>query len=123
MINVSELIHDPDFCQSFVIKRTTAQWVNGRFVQDTPESIPVIGIIHAATEKDLEQIPESDRQKGMFSFFVKPPDTLHITALNSSFSGISDTIEYRGETYRILKVWDDTDFGFVKGIGEQLEAN
>ena len=123
MINVSELIHDPDFCQSFVIKRTTAQWVNGRFVQDTPESIPVIGIIHAATEKELEQIPESDRQKGMFSFFVKPPETLHITALNSSFSGVSDTIEYRGKTYRIIKIWDDTDFGFVKGIGAQLEAN
>lgn len=120
MINVSELITDPDFCQTITIIRTTASWVDGRFVQGTPETIQTIGVAHEESD-DVDQVMEGDRRKGKYAFYVLNPPSLYITQDNSEGVMVSDIVQHKGKTYRILDVHDDTEYGYVKGVGEMIE--
>ena len=52
LLNVGELITDPDFCQNFQIKRREGTWNKGRF-ETTEEVIDTYGIIDPQTTKEL----------------------------------------------------------------------
>lgn len=62
MINLGELIHDPDFCDTFtIIRNTGSTWSKG--VQtSTTSTIEFEGIVSPASSKDIEMLPEGDRQ-------------------------------------------------------------
>jgi hypothetical protein len=98
VIDVSELLVDPDFSTNYIIWRTTGEWVNGRFVEDEPQRINFYGPVQPPTAKDLELMPEADRVKGIMNFLSQQP--IYITRENA----ISDIAEYNGERYKITQV-------------------
>ena len=71
MINISELITDPDFAQpnGIEITRSTVETVNHRQVE-TPVEITLAGIITVANETSDELLEEADRSKEQIHIFT-----------------------------------------------------
>lgn len=115
MINLSELIHDPDFCTNFiVIKKSEPKWVKGELTQAETKLI-VEGIVLPSSSKDIDMLPEADRVHGLKSFFT---DECEFALTNTEKT--SDVCIYRGETYKLLQVFDYSDNGYYKAIGTMI---
>ena len=113
MINVAELIHDPDFCQPYTLYRQTSTWLAGRS-QPTEVAIQRSGVIIAANSKDLLQAPEGDRTKGIVAVYDTEP------LLVTNEAGTSDEIIWHDERYRLFQVWPYKDYGYYKALGERI---
>ena len=127
MIDVSEVITDPDLAQSYTVLRSTGSFVKGLWTEDTPTSITMTGVITVANDRELDQIPEGDRIKGAMVFHST--QVLYTTRVGTNESrkatrsGISDKIVWRGEQYKVLNVSPYIDYGFYKAIGERIKGN
>ena len=124
MINVSELISDPDFSVKYKVHRKTSKLFKGRIVGG--EKILVYhGIVQPASADDLEQLPEGDRQMGLMKFFCTPPNELHLTTPEriENTDGkmesitISDKVEYEGVLYKLISVSNWGRNGYIKAFG------
>ena len=108
MIDVSDLITDPDFAFPYTVVRRTGQWVSGRFeVSDPPTRLPYYGAVQPATTRDIEQLGIGDNEKGVMKFFCRNPKTIYLTSnFDESDTGVqvSDEIEFRGYTYKVLQI-------------------
>lgn len=115
MINLSELIHDPDFCTNFiVIKKSEPKWVKGKLTQAGTKLI-VEGIVLPSSSKDIDMLPEADRVHGLKSFFT---DECEFALTDTEKT--SDVCIYRGEAYKLLQVFDYSDNGYYKAIGTMI---
>jgi hypothetical protein len=118
MIDLSEVVNDPDFAQPFIITRSSG----GSFVagvwQNNTISVNGFGIIQPSTAEELEQVPEADRVKGAMSFHSSAQlYETHTTGPGDTNAGTSDVIAWRGQTYRLAKVFPWEDWGYWKAIG------
>jgi hypothetical protein len=124
MINVRELITDPDFASSCTVIRTRGKWQRGRFTITEQKNIIYRGAVQPARVKELEQMPEGDRRRGVMKFFCRPPMVLHITN-DSQPDGddelISDEIMFNGARYRITQVADWSNNGYIRAFGVLTE--
>ena len=112
LVNVSRLMNDPMFATDYTVIRSKGEWVNGRFEVSETAIIQHHAPVQPATNKELEQLPEGDRQSGVLKFFCKPPDTLYMT----DSGNISDEIIYRGQRYKIFAVKDWMPNGYVRAF-------
>lgn len=119
MINIAELVYDPDFTQDFTVHRKTGSWSAGRFVE-TESSLTFAGVITPASAKEILQFPEGDRVTGMMKFYSE--QEMHVTH-NSGTPGTSDQIEWRGQRYRVINVTPYSDYGYYKAFGVYLESD
>ncbi len=113
MINIAEIIHDPDFCQPYTLYRKTTVFVGGR-PKTSEKAIPRGGVIVAANTKDLLQVPEGDRSKGIMAVYDTEP------LLVTNETGTSDEFLWQGERYRLFQVWPYKDYGYYKALGERI---
>lgn len=119
MIDVSELVHDPDFCQNFTVYRQTGAFGAGGFIVGTETEISFEGVITVASEKDLQQVPEGDRVEGAMMFYTT--EQIFITyADDSGNSGTSDQILWNGNRYKVVRVWPYGDYGYWKSYGYRM---
>ena len=112
LLNVGELIDDPDFAQSFVITRRSGVWSMGRFsVEDT--SINAYGIIdpHSTSELDVNN-PDGSLIQGRLTVYTHTQ--MYVTVLNpTSQSGyISDEITWKGNQYTVISDENYSDYGY-----------
>jgi hypothetical protein len=121
MIDISEMMSDPDFAQDFIVYRQIGANIAGRYVVNEI-TLDLYGVIIPATTRDLEQIPEGDRVTGMMVFYVPIDTPLYITQ-NDTLSGqatnttmTSDQCVWRGDRYRIYQTNAYDDFGYIKAI-------
>ena len=117
MIDVSEIITDPDFCQDFIVLRSTGSFVNHRWVENANTEVPMTGIIQVANEKELDQVLEGDRIKGAMVFYSTEEFLL---SHGGNTQGISDIAVYKGEKYKLYQTSDWGDFGYYKAIGTRI---
>lgn len=116
MINVAELIHDPDFCQPYTLYRKTTVLVGGKSVPKE-KALERRGVIIAANTKDLLQVPEGDRVKGIIAVYDTEP--LQVT----NDTGTSDEIVWHNERYRLFQIWPYKDYGFYKALGQRTAGD
>lgn len=119
MINLAEVVTDPDFAQSFTLNRSSGSFGLGGW-QDRQTLVTMYGVIQPATARDLEQLPEGDRVKGTMLFHSIYP--MYTTHMNDGQAGISDVIQWGGDNWRIAYVWPWQDFGFYKAAAVRLEG-
>lgn len=113
LINVSKIIKNPMFAQSFSVFRKSGEWVNGRWVP-TETSFIITGPVTVPGEKELLQIPEGDRVKGVMCFHST--EELYTT----SEKGTSDEILWRNDRYRVHAILPWMDFGYCKALGTKM---
>lgn len=121
MINVSRVIKNSKFAQSFIVNRQTGAWASGRWVPKDPILITMYGVVTAAGTKDIIQIPEGDRTSQIMVFHST--QELFVTHNEVGFEGTSDQIDWRGNKYRLNKVLQWGDFGYYKAFGVSMEGD
>lgn len=114
MINLSSVIHSPRLSQTYTILRSSGMWQEGEFVRDgSPSSLLFRGIVTVATARDLQQIPEGNRQAGAMRILSTEP--IYVTG-ELEVNGYSDILLWNGEKYHIVSVTPDEDYGFYRAI-------
>lgn len=123
MINVSELITDPDFAQSFTVTRTVGNWDAGNFVT-TSTTLKMFGSIQPLNTKEMDQYPEGDRLKGMNKIYTL--DQLYTTQTGPTEDGedgqLSDEVTWQGERWKILNSQDFSDFGYYQAVAVRTKG-
>ena len=121
MINVSQVLNNPNLSQEFTVSRSSGgEFTENGWVEGTPTQITMRGVVTVAAEKDLVQVPEGDRVRGAMVFYA--PAELYITHGGAS-KGTSDVITWRGESYRVASVKPYGDYGYWKAVAVRTEGD
>lgn len=119
MINVSEIITDPDFAQNFIVYRSTGSFVDGVWTENTPKAIKMLGVVTVSSQRELDMVAEGDRIKGAMTFHTICP--IYVTRVGTT-AGTSDKILWRGEYYKLANVYPEVDWGYWKGVGVRIKG-
>lgn len=118
LVNVSEIITDPDFCQDFIVRRRSGgRFQSGGFVPGSEVEVAMSGAIVPLSGKELELIPEAERVKGTMGFWTTSDNPIYTTRNLTNDKDISDVIVWQGETYKILNVDPYSDYGYYHAVG------
>ncbi len=117
MINVAELMTDPDFVQPFTVKRFTAGYVTeGEFAQNAPQVMHLVGAIQHPKPADLARFAsEGERNTAIIKVYCgqKLRDT-------NGEGQQSDVITWRCEDYRVFECAPWMDNGYWQVFAQKI---
>lgn len=105
--NLSQVVNN--FSQTVTLKKTTQTIVNYKPVNTVVES-QIKATVQVASDETLK-VNNLDTSKSYF--------TIHST----SALKVNDIVVYKGKNLKVITIRDDSDYGFYKGIGEQVLWN
>ena len=118
MIDLSEVVNDPDLAQPFTILRQSGSFQLGGWVANEPQPIDAFGAITVATQRMMQMVPEGDRVGGEMAFFTA--NEIYLTS--EKRSGTSDQLVWHDEKYRVIHVAPWMDYGFNIAIAVRMKA-
>lgn len=106
LIDVSELLVDPDFVDAvMVIRRTTAVNTFGENVVSEPTTINTVASVQPASFKQIQRLPEALRSSDVRSFFIK------LAVVQDSTSEYPDILVFGGKRFEIQTAAPWLNFG------------
>lgn len=108
-------IRNPRFNQQFKITRVKGESVTGRFQETKRETRTITGVICPMKTKELELLPEGDRNKGGITIYTLEP--LYGTRLNQKTGKdgyFADEVTYHGEQWKVVDDSNRSESGFYK---------
>lgn len=118
MINLSAVINSPMLSQTIRVRRRSGEWQDGTFVvSDGVDEFAIPAIVTNASARDMDITPNADRQKGSIKVVTQVP--IYVTGEQTG-AGMSDTILYLGEEYRVQEVSNDSPYGFYRSVCSRL---
>jgi len=121
MIDVSQIVRDPDFAQNYEVIRQTGEWNAGRFEVTGTKTLNYRGAVQPTDKDTLQQLPENDRTSVSVSFYCSSPNVFYMTQESDSKDDesqvIFDRIKWRGNQYKIIKVLDWSRNGYQIAVG------
>lgn len=124
MINVSELIGDPDFAQQngINVTRSTVEVVNHKQVK-TSKEIKLTGIITISDENTDEPLDEADINKEKIHIFTyNRLKTVGIDKVDGK-NYAADIVHFNGADYIVRFCLDDAQYGFCRSTAVKLEQD
>lgn len=124
MINISELINDPDFCQpnGISVTRTVTSIVNHRVSEETTD-IKLTGIITVADENEDSMLSEADLNSERIHIFTyNRLKTVGIDKLDGKEYG-ADIVHFNGNDYIVRYCLDDAQYGFCRSTAVKLRPD
>lgn len=124
MINISELINDPDFCQpnGISVTRTTTSIVNHRVSEETTD-IKLTGIITIADENEDSMLSEADlNSERIHVFTYNRLKTVGIDKLDGKEYS-ADIVHFNGNDYIVRYCLDDAQYGFCRSTAVKLRPD
>ena len=122
LIRPDSAIKSPRLAQPFTIIRSSGAFGQGGWQEGPVTEIPTRGPVCLASGKELAQVPEGDRAKGIFVFYA--PIEIHTThGDGGQGQGISDKIMHHGKTYKIINSKNYLDYGYCKAMGLRQEGD
>jgi hypothetical protein len=121
MIDMSDIINDPELAQSFLVLRESGGefgeggWIPGRITE-----ISMSGPVLPSSPAELQQVPEGDRVTEAKTFYCTAP--LYTTRKTA----LADMIRYPaigGDEYKVVHVFDRQANGFIKAIGVRMAGD
>lgn len=120
MLDLSRVVRNKDITQAFIVVRSSGEFGPGGWIENTPASINMSGVISVASEQDLNKVPEGDRVNGAIVIHTKEP--LFLTRNSPKNPGTSDKIIWNGSTYRLFSLFPYMGYGFYKALAEKVEG-
>lgn len=124
MINISELINDPNFCQpnGISVTRTVTSIVNHRVSEETTD-IKLTGIITIADENEDSMLSEADLNSERIHIFTyNRLKTVGIDKLDGKEYG-ADIVHFNGNDYIVRYCLDDAQYGFCRSTAVKLRPD
>jgi hypothetical protein len=127
MLDMSSIVLDPTFAQTFTVYRKTGDWAaNGEFVV-TENSMTMVGVISIANAKQIEFVPEGDRIGGEIAIHTTQilynSRSADETETPIKEAGLSDEIDWHGDRYKIYQVNEYSDYGYYFAIGQRKASD
>ena len=117
MIDTSELLSDPDFCEFFNVIRTMGgTFAPGGYVPNVAP-ITLYGAVQVADADTIDMIPEGDRGAGARVFWSVSQ------MFETNTEGLSDVIVYHSKHWRVVRVWDRSVNGWWKAYAVRKEGS
>ena len=118
MIDMSEIVNDPDFCIAFTITRDPGSYMGrGGYQEQPPQTISTYGIITPSDAETIMFLPEGDRIT----------ETITVTTTTPLLLGqegpprtIADIINWNGQQYKVVKLLQWEPFGFYKALAQRM---
>ena len=118
MIDMSELMTDPDFIQSESIPLLRSQGRfddNGVWQNIGPKTIqPTTMVIQQSTPAQLTALPEGERQGDFITCWSRQ----ELFVADSESARESDIVYWHNKQYRIVRCADRSDNGFYEAIAQ-----
>ena len=115
MINLSGIVSGSPFAAPYKVLRRRGQLVRGRWEFSEPEILQYYGAVQPATDREIDQLPEGDRQRGTMKFFCVPPKKLY---LSGDDNAISDELLFEGRRYKIISVKEWIRYGYIRAFAQ-----
>jgi len=116
MIDVSEVLNDPDVCSVFTIQRNPGTYAIGGWQAGQPVTIQAYGAVRNTSGKEVEMVNEGDRVREMMTFRSTTP--MYVT---SSVQGAtSDVLTWQGDQYRVLAVKNYSEQGYYLAVAGRM---
>lgn len=122
LINVGELIDDPDFAQSFTITRRSGTWENGRFIP-VETTIEASGIISPQDTSELDLAPDGSMIRGRIKVWTHTQLYITIQDTPTGESYISDEVNWQGNQYLVILDNNYSDYGYYSYICQLKDAS
>lgn len=116
MIQVDEILNDPDLCSQFQIVRTTGANGIGGWIKNEPTTITTIGAVRNSSGGEIEMIPEADQVHEPLTFRTVEP--MFTTSVQNSAT--SDVLVFRGDRYRVLSVKNYVEQGYWQAVATRM---
>lgn len=113
MINVAEVVADPDFTRTFTVRRPTSTFANEGVHTSTYTDSTLTGIVQPASPKEMELLPEGHRVGDVIAVW----STLEMRAGNADTIE-ADVIVVDGKSYKVLRCEPWADAGYWKVLAE-----
>ena len=121
LVNVAELISDPDFNQGFGIIRRSGSWVKGRFTV-TEIIINADGVVIPEQTKGVDLTPQGSLLSGRIHVWTYT--RLYVTSNESTNSNyLSDKVIWQGKNYLVENEKPYNQYGYYKYDLVAEEAN
>ena len=114
LVDVSEVISDPDFNQDFKVYRSQGTWNNGRF-SVTQTSFTTNGVLIPQSNEELDLTPQGALISSRLSVWTYTQ--LYVTSQDGtpqSGDYLSDEVEFHGQRYLVQASRDLKDYGYYK---------
>jgi len=113
VINVSEALCT-DTAETITVTRVSeGGFIDGLYVKGTNSTFKTLASVQQPTPKQLEILPEGERNKDNRVFISKKPIRTSDDALNLQ----ADTIRHKGTDYKIVFSADWDSYGYTMAIG------
>lgn len=113
LLDVSELLSDPDFADTITVtRRTETRGNDGLAVISNQTFQDIDAVVTPAKGTDLAQLPDLSRTEGVVLVYT----TFRLT--NGQASTKADIVTWNGATYIVLNVNDYSQFGdgYIKAL-------
>lgn len=124
MINIAELIGDPDFCQpnGINITRSTVSIENFKQVYN-PVEMKLVGIITIGNENEDSLLSEADLNSERIHIFTY--DRLKTVGIDKIDGNeyAADIVHFNGNDYIVCYCLDDAQYGFCRSTAVKLRAD
>lgn len=117
MIDLSEIVNDPDLAQPFTIERSSSSFVLGG-VSNTVTPLQAFGVITVSDPETLQMIPDADRPTGAMSFYSSTP--IFESRDDQNGEGVSDFLIWRSQRFRVLKMFPYIDYGYNHAVAVRV---
>jgi hypothetical protein len=114
LVNVSDVVNDPQFSQTFSVKRFTGNFANeGEYDRGSVVTLTRYGSIQPANQDDLNLLPEGQRD----GKYIKVYTVQEIRKGDGTVE--SDQILWDGREYRVTFTKLYKDYGYYFVIAEE----
>lgn len=118
ILNVSEVMTDPDFAQQFQVIRFGGGFANeGEYTQTPSAPITMTGVIQPAKDDDIVLFQAEGERLGNLIVVYCAQEIRESDAKSQE----SDIIIWHSNQYRVLKARQWRDFGYWKAIADGIQ--
>lgn len=112
LIDVSDVLLDPDFLDSLQLIHRTATVDNFGKTVLSEAAVSAVGSVQPANQKDIIRLPEAMRTRDVRGFWIKAP------ILADGASQYPDIIVYAGKRFQVISIepWLNWGAGWNKGV-------
>lgn len=119
LIDVTELLNDPDFVDSLGhIRRTQTVGTNGRASFTETDMGTILGSVQSGADGVLERVPDAARPSGWIRVYT----TAQLVAHDEGAGVYGDVLVWSGRRWQVRTTddWSNFGAGYVKAFAELI---